>query len=72
MTRFDSGPFWMLGNNETDGNVNKQIMKSKEMKSTEQTSPYEAGTRSNSWLKVKRDYVAGYADTIDVVPIGAW
>jgi DNA ligase-1 len=36
------------------------------------SSPYEAGTRSHSWLKVKRDYVAGYADTIDVVPIGAW
>ena len=35
-------------------------------------SLYEAGTRSNSWLKVKRDYVAGYSDTIDVVPIGAW
>ena len=35
-------------------------------------SPYEAGTRSHSWLKVKRDYVEGYADTIDVVPIGAW
>jgi len=33
---------------------------------------YEAGTRSNNWLKVKRDYVAGFADTIDVVPIGAW
>jgi DNA ligase-1 len=61
----------MLGKNETDGNVNKR-MKSKEINSTEQTSHYEAGTRSNSWLKVKRDYVAGYADTIDVVPIGAW
>ncbi len=35
-------------------------------------SLYEAGTRSHSWLKVKRDYVAGYSDTIDVVPIGAW
>jgi DNA ligase-1 len=34
-------------------------------------SPYEAGARSQSWLKVKRDYVSGYADTIDVVPIGA-
>ena len=33
---------------------------------------YEAGTRSQSWLKIKRDYVEGYADTIDVVPIGAW
>ncbi|KAL3915032.1 MAG: hypothetical protein SGILL_005836 [Bacillariaceae sp.] len=35
-------------------------------------SSYEAGTRSQSWLKVKRDYVAGFSDTIDVVPIGAW
>lgn len=33
---------------------------------------YEAGTRSHTWLKMKRDYVAGFADTIDVVPIGAW
>lgn len=33
---------------------------------------YEAGTRSQSWLKVKGDYVEGFADTIDVVPIGAW
>lgn len=35
-------------------------------------SSYEAGTRSHCWLKVKKDYVKGYADTIDVVPIGAW
>lgn len=40
--------------------------------STTESSPYEAGTRSHNWLKVKRDYVTGYADTIDVVPIGAW
>ena len=33
---------------------------------------YESGVRSHTWLKVKRDYVAGVADTIDVVPIGAW
>jgi DNA ligase 1 len=33
---------------------------------------YEAGTRSRKWLKMKRDYVDGFADTIDVVPIGAW
>jgi DNA ligase 1 len=36
------------------------------------TFGYEAGSRSKLWLKLKRDYVAGYADTIDVVPIGAW
>lgn len=40
--------------------------------SKELQSLYEAGTRSHAWLKVKRDYVEGYADTIDVVPIGAW
>ena len=33
---------------------------------------YEAGTRSHLWLKLKRDYVAGFSDTIDVVPVGAW
>jgi DNA ligase 1 len=36
---------------------------------------YEAGTRSQSWLKVKRDYIGGDvggSTTIDVVPIGAW
>jgi DNA ligase-1 len=36
------------------------------------TFGYESGTRSQLWLKLKRDYVVGYADTIDVVPIGAW
>ena len=33
---------------------------------------YESGIRGKLWLKLKRDYVAGFADTIDVVPIGAW
>lgn len=33
---------------------------------------YESGTRSTSWLKVKRDYVDQFKDTIDVVAIGAW
>ena len=33
---------------------------------------YESGARSRFWLKLKRDYVSGSADTIDVVPIGAW
>ena len=50
----------MLGKQINDTSLPKEI------------SLYEAGTRSHSWLKVKRDYVAGYADTINVVPIGAW
>ncbi|CAG8532430.1 5627_t:CDS:2, partial [Diversispora eburnea] len=28
--------------------------------------------RIESWLKVKKDYVNGIGDSIDVVPIGAW
>ena len=48
------------------------IYENSQVDSSNLTSPYESGSRSHSWLKVKRDYVAGYSDTIDVVPIGAW
>ena len=51
----------------TEGNTKGNILEKSPMNSL-----YEAGTRSHSWLKVKRDYVAGFSDTIDVVPIGAW
>ncbi|CAI6007100.1 unnamed protein product [Closterium sp. NIES-65] len=33
---------------------------------------YFPNKRSDSWLKVKRDYVAGLGDSLDLVPIGAW
>ena len=33
---------------------------------------YEAGRRGSSWRKLKRDYVEGLADSVDLVPIGAW
>lgn len=33
---------------------------------------YQPDVRSNSWLKVKRDYCEELADTIDAVPIGGW
>lgn len=36
------------------------------------TAGYEPGERGKGWLKLKKDYVQGMADTIDVVPIGAW
>lgn len=58
----------MLGKKEGKTSCSDQVETALQSKS----SPYEAGTRSHSWIKVKRDYVAGYADTIDVVPIGAW
>ncbi|KAJ3053686.1 hypothetical protein HK097_003612 [Rhizophlyctis rosea] len=33
---------------------------------------YEPDKRTDGWLKVKKDYVEGLADSFDLVPIGAW
>lgn len=33
---------------------------------------YQPGTRSNDWLKMKKDYVQGMQDSLDLVVIGAW
>ncbi|XP_010528512.1 PREDICTED: DNA ligase 6 isoform X2 [Tarenaya hassleriana] len=42
------------------------------VKSLHSDSGYFPSKRSDSWLKVKRDYVEGLNDTLDLVPIGAW
>jgi hypothetical protein len=28
--------------------------------------------RTNAWLKLKKDYVTGLGDSLDLIPIGAW
>jgi DNA ligase-1 len=35
-------------------------------------APSRASGRSDAWLKLKKDYVAGLGDSFDVVPVGAW
>ncbi|CAM9421304.1 unnamed protein product [Phaeothamnion confervicola] len=35
-------------------------------------SEYTAGRHSESWVKLKKDYVEGLGDSFDLVPIGAW
>ncbi|EOA33487.1 hypothetical protein CARUB_v10019664mg [Capsella rubella] len=42
------------------------------VKSLDVDGGYCPTKRSDSWLKVKRDYVDGLGDTLDLVPIGAW
>ncbi|KAI0062904.1 ATP-dependent DNA ligase [Artomyces pyxidatus] len=33
---------------------------------------YEPDRRTSAWLKLKKDYVIGLGDTLDLVPVGAW
>ncbi|KAH9931109.1 ATP-dependent DNA ligase [Epithele typhae] len=33
---------------------------------------YEPDKRTSAWLKLKKDYVAGLGDSLDLVPVGAW
>ncbi|XP_058087232.1 DNA ligase 6 [Magnolia sinica] len=42
------------------------------VKSLDVDAGYTASKRTETWLKVKRDYLDGSNDTLDLVPIGAW
>ncbi|CAA0839643.1 DNA LIGASE 6 [Striga hermonthica] len=42
------------------------------VKSLDIDAGYTPSKRLDAWLKVKRDYVEGLCDSLDLVPIGAW
>ncbi|KAJ7975786.1 DNA ligase [Quillaja saponaria] len=42
------------------------------VKSLDVDAGYSPSRRTDTWLKIKRDYVDGLNDSLDLVPIGAW
>jgi DNA ligase-1 len=41
-------------------------------KLTDSDSKYEAALRSAQWIKIKKDYILGHEQSLDLIPLGGW
>uniref|UniRef100_A0A8H7Y748 DNA ligase n=1 Tax=Psilocybe cubensis TaxID=181762 RepID=A0A8H7Y748_PSICU len=46
--------------------------KEKQSKHMTLLSTYEPDVRTLGWLKLKKDYIKGIGDSLDLIPVGAW
>jgi len=73
--------FWerVIGRHDTEGLMVKLL--DNEVRDDDNTeirtgkllsAVYDADKRTFSWMKLKKDYVSGLGDSLDLIPIGAW